>query len=48
MLKRLYANKTSFREITFSPNSLNIILAERHKNTAATASPSPTTSSTCS
>ena len=38
MLKRLYANKTSFREITFSPNSLNIILAERHKNTAATAS----------
>ena len=38
MLKRLYANKASFREITFRPNSLNIILAEKHKNTAATAS----------
>lgn len=38
MLKRLFANKKSFREIRFKQNSLNIILAEKHKGAAATAS----------
>lgn len=38
MLKRLYANKSSFREIRFRENSLNIILATKHKDAAATAS----------
>ena len=38
MLRKLYANKSSFRKITFRPNALNIILAERHKDAAATAS----------
>lgn len=38
MLKRLYANKTSFRPIEFRENSLNIILAERHSGSATTAS----------
>ncbi len=37
MLKRLYANKASFRPIVFKDNSLNIILAEKHGD-AATAS----------
>ena len=38
MLKRLYANKTSFRKITFHENALNIVIAKKHKGAATTAS----------
>lgn len=38
MLKSLYANKASFRRITFKENALNIVIAKKHKGAAATAS----------
>ena len=38
MLKSLYANKPSFRKITFRENALNIVIAKKHKGAATTAS----------